>query len=245
MVTSYSTLRLLEHMQLNTNDGIIPIFLSGSRNRFEQLVYDRLVPFKNGNLWESTAQRVDHSMRSTGLRSLEYAGRDFGENLEVWHWMNDRVGGFLSRSIGSVDEELIDPLDPSYQVAERSFWAELRESGNIHFLLRPINSSPYASVAGRWKVNGDEFLFTNLRCYYSHLRDPKVELVVGIPVYDGFSATIGTSYTYHVDDSSNDSRVVARLERDISSGKKIGYWYIGFELNQVNKQIRSGLSLWF
>jgi hypothetical protein len=219
---------LMEHLQTSTNTGIVPIFLVGSTHRFDQNIQRRLVPYGSGDVRSSSAQSADHAIRNTGLSSLRQAGRDYAEGLDIWYRLGS-LGPVAADSVGGVDEELMT-LDPSFQPAQQNWWKKLREGSHLRFALRPINSSPYASLSAQVKDHGNILAFTDLRFYYVDFQDPKVQFVIGIPIVDGYSLTVGTSYTFMVNDNTPDVNI--RIEHAVlNKDGRFGYWYIGYRTN--------------
>lgn len=209
--------------------------------RFDQSLDHRPISLlrKNSlNLSPDVNARVIHNM---ALNSMRYGARDYIEGLQIWSQMDDSWGYFFSKSIGGVDEELINPLDPTFQETEQSWWNKLENDGDYCFVFRPFNQSPYIGLTGKWRKNYETIFFSNVRLYYSNFRDPKAEFIMGIPVFDGLSLTLGTSYTYHVDGSREPVCGSLRLQHTLAKNNQASFWFVGIEAGEAQRLI-AGLS---
>ena len=206
------------------------IFTRGSIKSFDRRLHEQTVPFRNGTMQDWQDESVDRMVRNAGIRSLGDSAREYGESLPIWKMMDEHLGSFFANSIGAVEEDHIDPLNPSFQLSERLWWSRFRKNGDLRYGLRPFRSSPYGFLGSKWTEKGETIFYSHLRCYLEDFDDPKFELIVGVPVTRALSLTIGGSYT--ISNSYKEPYIASlRLQRSVSANY-YNFWYVGLETGQ-------------
>jgi len=173
----------------------------------------------------------DHSTRAARnalVGSAENGARIAAVDLPLLLSLEERQGviaDFLRNSVGNVEEEAVAPLDPSYRQAERSWWQELSESGEVCYGIRPFRANPYAFVSLCVKDGDRLLLLGHLRYHYEHFADHCFELAASVPLARGFAVDLGTSYQFGR--HAEEKRLVVKLSKELNGG---GIVHVGLEL---------------
>ena len=163
-----------------------------SEKRLDFLLRDRI--FKDLGFTEMSPDSINHRLQNSVGKSVEYGGRDWLGGNDLFNLVDSHVSTLATGSI-DVDEDLIDPLGTSYQMAEESFWRKLRKKGfNYGVKLR---TSPYAFLGLKISEDGRTLGYLHLRYYAldNFSFNQKAEFVANIPITERLSGTVGASYT--------------------------------------------------
>lgn len=223
-------------LQLSERDSVAITLLKGSMNRMDDLVRDYLVPLKHRNLFDSDVITINQSMEKAAYHSLVYSARDFaGSRWSV---------PIISESIGGVDEERINPLDPAYQNAEESWWKRLKTEKQLHYGFRPLNSSPYVFISSEITENKKVILLTSFRYYFKDFSSHHATIIFSVPLVDRLKLT--TSIVY----SSNPNRIqqdhsyigILRLDYLFFRDNNDCYAFVGTKVG-FSSQIIAGINI--
>ena len=230
----YSTAPLPITPAPRSDDGVWQRFKIALHENAADLFADRFHPFKVMNLtvqlddrFNEFRERTSKTARYTLLKSSVDAAREATVDLPAMSWLEERgsfIGEFLRNSVGSVEEEWVAPLNPSYGIVERSWWNRLSTTGDIRYGIRPFSTAPYAFFSLGLRQGETLILLGNLRYYYRNLTDHKFEFAMSVPLSYGFSVDVGTSYQFGQHD---DERVVLKILKQFKSG---GIFHVGFEV---------------
>ena len=196
---------------------------------------DRFHPFNVMN-WriESVDQGADYfSERSTSAarhavsKSIVYGLREATADLPIVAWFEERqgiLGGFFRNSVGSVAEEAVAPLDPSYRLVEQSWWKRLSENNDVSYGIRPFSTSPYAFLSFALKEAGTVFLLGHVRYHYVSFAEHRFEVALSVPLARGVGLDLGTSYQFG--QHGHEEGLVVKFLKEFKSG---GILHIGME----------------
>jgi hypothetical protein len=201
---------------------------------------DQFHPFNLGNwnaLWRDRgfSQLSDYQSgvaRHAFVDTFRSSARDaaLGLDLPVLEWMRERQGflaDFLWNSLDSVEEQSVSPLDPSYRSVERSWWNEQSDGSPLRYGVRPFRTDPYAYLSWAIKDGDTVWLLGNARYHFRNFGDHDFELALSLPIAQGFSADLGTSYQFGTHPA--EKKVVLKLLKTLKSG---GILHVALEARQ-------------
>lgn len=184
---------------------------------------------------EFSTQYYDQTTKAADaafLDSFKFSAREAIVGMPAFLWLDSRQGLFADLIRGSVDnvgEESIAPLNASYRAMQQSWWRNLLHDGGTYYGIRPISTSPYAYIShGFIDGGGKPVVLANLRYYYDHLSDHRVELALSFPLADGLSADVGTAYRFGTGEEGNQTCAI-QLIKDF---KGHGTAHLGFQMQQ-------------
>lgn len=208
-------------------------------DRFHPLnLMNQRVHFPNTGL-ESPDDRGAGAARGAFAASSVSGIRDATVGLPFIAWLDDRqefLADFLRNSIGNADEENIAPLDLSYRVVERSWWGRVSESGQAFYGLRPFRRDPYAYYSYGIKHDDTVLLLCHLRYHYRNFADHRFEFALSLPMPNGFSIDVGTSYQFGR--HSEEKRMTCKVLKEFKGG---GILHVGFDV-QTRPALFAGIS---
>jgi hypothetical protein len=217
------------------NPGVWERFTLAFDQDANELFADRFHPFKVINMriraeerdFNTFTERTTTTARYTLLKSAVYSAREATVDLPVLLWLKDRQGllaGFLRNSLGSVEEEAVEPLSVSYGAVERSWWKRLAADGDLSYGVRPFRTDPYAFLSLGLRDGDALFLLGNLRYYYRDFANHSFEFALSVPLPHGLSIDVGTAYQFGQEDAQ---KVVVKLFKGFKGG---GILHVGFEV---------------
>lgn len=209
---------------------------------------DRFHPLSAKN-W--TIQLAGKSTRSMGEKytttafdalgkSMTYSLREAAISFPAVANLEENQGllaDFFIGTVDDVDEESVSPLDPTFGLAERSWWGRLSESRRLHYGLRPLRTDPYAFVSFAVKDGKTPLLLGHMRYYYDSFTDHRFEFAFSLPVAHGCSFDVGTSYQFGMHDEQK--KLVLKFLKEFKSG---GIVHVGLEA-QEHPSLFAGISL--
>ncbi len=134
------------------------------------------------------------------------------------------VADFVLDSLDTVEEESINPLNPSYRVLEKSWWRRLSERRGFRYGLRPFQISPYAFVStGIWRKES-LLAMAHMRYHYRHFSEHHFELSLSVPVSRGVSFDVGAAKL--LGRQSEATKLVLKLSKQLAGG---GIVHVGME----------------
>ena len=172
--------------------------------------------------------------------SVTYSLREAAISFPAVANMEENQGLLADFFIGTVDdvaEESVSPLDPTFGLAERSWWGRLSESKRLHYGMRPLRTDPYAFVSFAIKDGNAPVLLGHMRYYYENFADHKFEFAFSLPVARGCSFDVGTSYQFGMHDDQK--KLVLKFLKEFKSG---GIVHVGLEA-QEHPSLFAGVSL--
>jgi hypothetical protein len=175
---------------------------------------------------DNLRQRAGSRARQAFFKSAEYGTREAVVDLPLMLWLEEHNGWFADLVRGSLDdvaEESISPLSLSYERVEQSWWKRLA-SGGLHYGVRPLRTSPYAYVSHGITDGENTILLANVRYYYDHFSNHRVELALSLPLAYGMTVSFGSAYEFG---AHEDQKLVVKLEKELKGG---GVAHVGFEV---------------
>jgi len=142
------------------------------------------------------SDRATSSGRNAFAKSAVYGLRESTVDVPILLWLQERQGilaDFFRRAIGNVGEEAVAPLDPSYRLAEQSWWKRLEEKNEVRYGIRPFTTSPYAFLSFVLKEGGTACLLGHVRYHYVSLAEHRFEVALSFPLGRGLGFDLGTS----------------------------------------------------
>lgn len=197
---------------------------------------DRLHPFNIMN-WQVELSRSSYELyrdrtagaaRSALTKSVMHGLREATADLPVLTWLNERQGllaDFLKNSIDSVQEEAVAPLSVAYRAEERNWWRRMSEDGSVRYGIRPFSTSPYTFFSVALRDADELFLLAHVRYHYRNFADHLFEIALSLPLPDGFSFDVGTSYQFGQHDA--EQRLAVKLFKEFKSG---GIMHVGVDV---------------
>lgn len=177
-------------------------------------------------------EQTTHAADGALFESLKYGGRGAILGIPPLLWVDSHPGLFgdlLRGSVDNVGEQSISPLNASYSAVQQSWWKNLLHDGGTYYGIRPISTSPYAYIShGFIDGGGKPVVLANLRYYYDHLSDHRVELALSFPLAEGLSADVGTAYRFGRGEEGNQTCAI-QLIKDF---KGHGTAHVGFQMQQ-------------
>ena len=179
---------------------------------------------------ELRGERATRLAANAFTQSITTGLREAAIDLPFMDWLDSNrgfVADLVLDSLDSVEEEAVNPLNPSYRILEKSWWKRLSETRGFRYGIRPFQISPYAFLStGIWN-NGSLLAMAHLRYHYRHLSEHQVELVLSIPLTHEIAFDIGTAYKAgrHIEEKT----LVLKLSKQFRNG---GIVHIGMEAQQ-------------
>ncbi|HWD92088.1 MAG TPA: hypothetical protein VG938_07035 [Verrucomicrobiae bacterium] len=177
---------------------------------------------------DSFRRRAASQARSAFYKSIEYGTREAAVELPIMLWLDERDGwlaDLLRGSIDDVDEEAVAPFGLTYESVEQSWWRRLA-NGGTHYGFRALRTSPYAYVSRAITDGERTILSANLRYYYNHFADHRVELALAVPLAYGMALDFGSAYEFGGRDNR---KAVFKLLKEFKGG---GIAHVGFEARE-------------
>jgi hypothetical protein len=175
---------------------------------------------------DNLRQRAASQARFAFVKSIEFGTREAVVELPLILWLDDRdgwLGALVRGSIDDVGEEAVAPLSLSYESVEQSWWKRLANSGT-HYGIRPFRTSPYAYVSHGISDGERTILLANVRYYYDHFSNHRVELAMSVPVAYGMTLNFGSAYEFG---ARENQKLVVKLLKELKGG---GEAHVGFEV---------------
>ena len=184
-----------------------------------------LAPVDGG--FESFGDRGARTAAGALSRSVVTGFREAAIDLPFMEWLDGQRGfvvDLVMDSLDTIEEESVNPLNPSYRILEKSWWKRLSESRGFRYGLRPFQISPYAFVsAGIW--SGDSLLaMTHLRYHYRRFSEHQFEMSMSVPLSRGVSFDVGAARI--VGREADSAKLVFKLSKLLKSG---GIVHVGME----------------
>lgn len=221
--------KAMAYMPPKEDGSVIVNITKDSMLRFNRLVEDHFIPPKRIDLLHH--DEIDSGVQGRVSRAMEYGFRNWIED-----YLSIKDGWLLSvlaKSVGSVEEEEIDTLNPNLQLAEESWWSKIRKNEHLIYGIKPFRTSPYVFVGADVRQNGKPLFYTHLRYYFDHLQNHKIEAIVSVPLMYDWKVTTGVAFNSEPSSAQSGRNMVGimRLERPLSKGidsyfffgPKIGY----------------------
>ena len=202
-------------------------------------VMDRNITFANGNA-DPHYRRMDGMGRQVLSKSVVYSIREVMLDLPAMEWLEAHqtlFADFLRNSVGSVEEEAVDPLQLSYQTVERSWWEKMSENDGACYGLHPFQASPYAFVSVPIKDGDKLILLSHVRYHYEGFADHKFEFAISVPLANRCSIDMGTLYRFGRHDEQ--SRLALKLFKEFGNA---GIVQLGCEV-QSHPVLFAGLAV--
>lgn len=180
------------------------------------------------HLSDYNAAVARHAFANTFRSSARDAALDL--DLPVVEWLRGRQGflaDFLWNSLGSVEEESVSPLNPSYRPVEHSWWNKLSKDSSLRYGVRPFRTDPYAFLGWRIKRGERVLLLGDARYYCRNFGDHCFELALSTPITRDLSIELGTSYQFGTHQAER--KVVLKLLKTFKSG---GILHVALEARQ-------------
>lgn len=181
------------------------------------------------NLSQRFHDRVNSAANSAFVNSFKYSGREAFIGTPFVLWLDGHEGWFgdlISDTVGNTGEESISSLDPSYRVAQQSWWSSLSREGGTYLGLRPISTSPYAYVSHAFRSGGQTLLLANVRYYYDRFSNHRFELALSLPLSYGWSIDAGSAYEFG---QQNNRRVAVQLVKQFTRWSAA---HVGFQVQE-------------
>ena len=218
-------------------------FESSFQLNADRIFSDRFHPLQTAQ-WDLAVEdyraQPARTARKALTRTLSTSARAAVVELPLVLWLEDRQGflvDLLKSTVEENDEEAVNPLDPSYRVAEKSWWQRLADNKNICFGVRPFRTSPYAYISSTIR-NGDALLLmAHVRYHYSNFAEHQFEVALSMPLSPGLALEFGTAY--QLSEHSDMSVVVLKLAKQIG---RQGVVHAGVEV-QEHPRFLAGISL--
>ncbi len=205
------------------------------RNNSEKIFSDRFHSINTLNWYldpvdggfESFGDRGARTAAGALSRSVVTGFREAAIDLPFMDWLDGQRGfvvDLLMDSLDTVEEESVNPLNPSYRILEKSWWKRLSESRGFRYGLRPFQISPYAfASAGIW--NKDSLIaMTHLRYHYRQFSEHQFEMAVSVPLSRGVALDVGAARI--LGREADSAKLVLKLSKQFKSG---GIVHVGME----------------
>jgi hypothetical protein len=163
-------------------------------------------------------------------RSITYSLREAAVELPIMSWITERqsiLGNLLWNTVDDVGEESVDPLNPSFGLAERSWWKRMSATDQLRFGIRPLRTDPYAFMSFNVKDSERLLMVGHVRYRLMDFADHKFELAVSLPIAPGVALDLGTSY--QLGQREDARKLVVKLFKEFKSG---GIMHMGMELRE-------------
>jgi hypothetical protein len=163
--------------------------------------------------------RTTSAARNAFSKSAVYGVREATVDVPILLWLEERQGilaDFFRNSIGSVGEEAVVPLDPSYRPAEQSWWKRLAEKNEVRYGIRPFSTNPYAFLSFALKEGDTVALLGHVRYHYVSFAEHRFELALSVPLGRGLGFDLGTSYQFGR--RGHQEGLVVKLLKEFKSG---------------------------
>lgn len=174
---------------------------------------------------DSFRNRASNRARFAFVKCIEYGTREAAVEIPLMLWLEDHDGWLADLLRGSVDdvgEEAVSPFNLSYERVEQSWWRRLAD-GQTHYGFRPLRTSPYFYVS-RGITDGEHtILSANVRYYYDHFANHRVELALSVPLAYGMALDFGSAYEFG---GRNNQRLVLKFIKELKGG---GIAHVGLE----------------
>ena len=180
--------------------------------------------------FESFGNRATRTAAGALSRAVVTGFREAAIDLPFMDWLDGQrgfVADLLLDSLDTVEEESINPLNPSYRILEKSWWRRLSESRGFCYGVRPFQISPYAFVStGIW--NKDLLLaMAHMRYHYRHFSEHQFELAMSVPLSRGVSFDVGAAQRLGRDAEA--TKLVLKLSKQLKGG---GIVHVGMEVQK-------------
>lgn len=206
--------------------------------RSDEVFTDRLHSFRlvSWNMDQTLGQTpsIADSAATAARRSLErsvsYGLREAALGFPGLEWLVDDptiIFEFLRDTVDEVYEESVAPLDPSFGLAERSWWKRLRSGGHLRYGVRPFRTSPYLFMSFRANRDDNIYLMGHVRYYFRHWAEQRLELALSVPLVHGFILNAGTAF--HLTERDLPTTAVVKLFKNFGQS---GVMHLGFEVKQ-------------
>lgn len=178
--------------------------------------------------FESFGNRATRTAAGALSRSVVTGLREAAINLPFMDWLDGQrgfVADILLDSLDTVEEESINPLNPSYRILEKSWWRRLSESRGFRYGVRPFQISPYAFVStGIWSK--DSLLaMAHVRYHYRHFSEHQFEFALSVPLSRGVSFDVGAAQL--IGRHAEPTKLALKLSKQLKSG---GIVHVGMEV---------------
>ena len=176
------------------------------------------------------SERATSAARNAFSKSAVYGLREATVDLPILLWLKERQGilaDFFRNSIGSVGEEAVAPLNPSYRPVEQSWWKRLSEHNEVRYGIRPFRKNPYAFLSFALKEGDTVSLLGNLRYHFVSFAEHRFELAFSVPLGRGLGFDLGTSYQFGR--HGHQEGLVVKLLKEFKSG---GILHVGMEARE-------------
>lgn len=176
---------------------------------------------------QQVRERISDTARHSLSKSVVDSFRETMLELPVMLWLKDHqtfLTDIFLNSLGNVHEEAVSPMDPSYRAAERSWWQQLSASRTVNYGIRPFRTNPYAFLSLGFRDGDRTFLLVNARYYYRLFAEHRVELAFSVPLTQGISFDVGTSYEFGQRDDQKG--LVVKLYKQFRNG---GNLHVGLD----------------
>jgi len=195
--------------------------------RINEQFADQFHPFKvMGWVLESPDGDADYLhdrttsvARSAFSKSAVYGLREATFDVPILSWLEERQGilaDFFRNSIGSVGEEAVAPLDPSYRPTEQSWWKRLSEHNELRYGIRPFRANPYAFLSFVLKEGDTLSLLAHVRYHFVSFAEHRFEIALSVPLGRGLGFDLGTSYQFGR--HGHQEGLVFKLLKELKSG---------------------------
>jgi hypothetical protein len=185
-------------------ESIRDVFSAAFDRRVNEQFADQFHPFNQMNwIRASVDQEASYlSDRATSAacnafsKSAVYGLTESTVDVPILLWLQERQGilaDFFRRAVGNVGEEAVAPLDPSYRLAEQSWWKRLEEKNEVRYGIRPFTTSPYAFLSFVLKEGGTACLLGHVRYHYVSLAEHRFDVALSLPLGRGLGLDLGTS----------------------------------------------------
>ena len=163
--------------------------------------------------------RTTSVARNAFSKSAVYGLREATVDVPMLLWLDERQGilaDFFRNSIGSVGEESVAPLDPSYRPAEQSWWKRLSEHNELRYGIRPFRANPYAFLSFVLKEGDTVSLLGHVRYHFVSFAEHRFEIALSVPLGRGLGLDVGTSYQFGR--HGHEEGLVVKLLKELKSG---------------------------
>lgn len=183
------------------------------------------------NVSQGFYDRTTSAADSALVDSIDYSTREAMVETPFVLWLDAHQGWFAELLRGSVDdvgEQSLSPLNASYRAVQQTWWRTLLQNGGTFYGIRPFSTSPYAYVSrGITDGGGNTVLLANVRYYYDHFSDHRIELSLSVPVAYGLSVDLGSAYRFGSNENNRSFAVQVLKEFN-----KHGIAHLGFEVRE-------------
>ena len=186
------------------------------------------------------SERATSAARNAFSKSAVYGLQEATVDVPILLWFDERQGilaDFFRRSLGNVGEEAVVPLDPSYRLAEQSWWKRLEEKNEVRYGIRPFTTSPYAFLSFVLKEGDTVSLLGHLRYHYVSFAEHRFEVALSVPLGRGLGLDMGTSYQFGR--HGHQEGLVFKLLKELKSG---GVLHFGMEARE-HPAVFAGIAL--